>query len=172
MVREAVRRWGRLDLLVNNAGVTLDRLLVRTSADQWAEVVETNLTGAFYTLQAAARVMIPKRRGHIVNVASLVGLQGRRGQAAYAAAKAGLIGLTRAAAAELGRYRIQVNALVPGWLPTDLGQALGGTYRAQIIRANVLGRPTSLSEVAEFVYHLSTMRHVSGQVFHLDSRLP
>ncbi len=163
--------WGRVDVLVNNAGVTRDRLMLRMSEADWDAVLDTNLRGAFACTRAAARSMTEMRSGHIIAIASLSGVQGREGQANYSAAKAGLIGLTKAAARELGGCNVRVNAVLPGYLATEMGRELSPAVAERICRENVLGRSTSAREVADFVFHLSLMENVSGQVFNLDSRV-
>ncbi len=171
MVRAAVDRWGRIDVLVNNAGVARDGLALRMPEQDWDEVLDINLKGPFRCIRAVSSIMMRRRSGVVINVSSITGMQGREGQANYSSSKAGLIGLTRAAARELGRYDIRVNAVLPGFLATEMTQAAPPAVREQALRENLLGRSTELSEVAEFVYRLSLMRHVSGQVFNLDSRV-
>lgn len=171
MVRQALAQWGRLDLLVNNAGLTRDGLLLRMSEQEWDDVLDTNLTGAFHCIREAAQHMSRGTGGHIINIASIVGVQGREGQANYAASKAALIGLTKASAQELGSANIQVNAVLPGYLPTDMGGTVSSTRLSKIVTRAVLGRTSDAAEVAEFIYHLSGMKNVSGQVFNLDSRI-
>jgi 3-oxoacyl-[acyl-carrier protein] reductase len=171
LISDAAGRWGRIDVLVNSAGIARDGLAVRMSGQDWDAVMDTNLSGPFRCLRSAARIMIQQRSGHIISLSSLAGLQGREGQANYSASKAGLIGLTRAAAGELGQYNIQVNAVLPGYLETDMGKAVRDDVRRQIVASNVLGRTSDPEEVAEFIYRLTLMRSVSGQVFNLDSRL-
>jgi 3-oxoacyl-[acyl-carrier protein] reductase len=171
MVADTVKRWGNIDILVNNAGLTRDSLVLRMSQTDWDKVIGTNLTGAFHCIRAVAEVMMKKNDGHIISIASIVGLQGREGQANYSASKAGLIGLTRACASEFGRFNIKVNAILPGYLPTDMGEKLSEVMANRIVQANALGRASNPEEVADFVHHLSGMRNVSGQVFNLDSRM-
>jgi 3-oxoacyl-[acyl-carrier protein] reductase len=171
LVSSALGRWGSVDVLVNNAGVTRDGLAVRMGELDWDEVVDANLTGPFFCIRAAGRIMLQQRSGHIISIASLSGLQGREGQANYSASKAGLIGLTRTAARELGPSNIKVNAVLPGYLGTDMGQAASDRVRERAIDENTLGRTSDPGEVAEFVYRLSLMNNVSGQVFNLDSRI-
>jgi len=171
MVREAAERWSRIDLLVNNAGLTRDRLLLRMSEEEWDEVMDTNLKGPFLCTKSAARFMLKQRSGHIINIASIVGLQGREGQSNYASSKAGLIGLTRATAKELGKANIRVNAVLPGYLSTEMGETASGDIRKRVLAENALGRFSDSEEIAEFVYRLSLMQNVSGQVFNLDSRI-
>lgn len=171
MVDETISRWKTVDVLVNNAGLARDGLLLRMNEKDWDDVISVNLTGSFNCISAVAEVMKGQQKGHIVSLSSISGVQGREGQANYAAAKAGLIGLTRAAAQELGRFNINVNVVLPGYIPTDLGGTVSGPMRARILSENVLGRPNDADEVAEFIVHLSSMRNASGQVFNLDSRV-
>jgi 3-oxoacyl-[acyl-carrier protein] reductase len=137
----------------------------------WDDVLKTNLTGPLHCIRAASRIMSRQRRGHIINISSIVGLQGREGQANYASSKAGLIGLTKTCAQELGQHNIKVNAVLPGYIHTGMGGVLSGANRDRILRDNVLGRSSDPREVAEFIYQLSLMDKVSGQVFNLDSRV-
>ena len=171
MVEDAMNRWGAVHVMVNNAGVTKDGLLLRTSEQDWDEVIDTNLTGPFNCIRAVSRVMMKQHTGHIVNISSIVGVQGREGQANYSASKAGLIGLTKAAAKELGGFNVKVNAVLPGYIPSDMGKEISGSVRERILRDNALGRVSAPAEVAEFIYRLSLMNNVSGQVFNLDSRV-
>lgn len=171
MVRAAVERWGRIDVVVNNAGITRDGLALRMAEQDWDEVLDVNLQGPFRCIRAAAGPMTRQGSGSVINIASLTGAQGREGQANYSASKAGLIGLTKAAARELGRHNVQVNAVLPGYLATDMGRSAKRAVQEQAAQDNVLGRSTEPREVAEFIYRLSLMRNVSGQVFNLDSRI-
>ena len=171
MIEAALTRWERVDVLVNNAGITRDSLAVRMSEQDWDDVLATNLTGPFHCIRAVSRAMTRQRSGHIISLASLTGLQGRAGQVNYAAAKAGLIGLTRSTAKELGRFNIRANAVLPGFLATDMGNSAPETVRERVAEENALGRTSTQEEVADFIYHLSLMQHVSGQVFNLDSRI-
>ena len=115
--------------------------------------------------------MIKQHSGHIINIASITGAQGREGQANYSSSKAALIGLTRAAARELGIFNIKVNAILPGYLPTDMGGAISDDILERVLKENCLHRISDLKEVAEFICHLTTMSSVSGQIFNLDSRI-
>jgi 3-oxoacyl-[acyl-carrier protein] reductase len=171
MVARVIERWGGIDVLVNNAGITRDGLVLRMSEADWDTVLDTDLKGPFVCIRAASRSMMKRRSGHIISIASISGVQGREGQANYSAAKAGLIGLSKAAARELGRFNIRVNAILPGYLATDMGRDLSSSVEDRIKKENVLGRSTSAEEVADFIYHLSLMKNVSGQVFNLDSRV-
>ncbi len=171
LINAAVARWGRLDVLVNNAGRTRDRLLLRMEEQDWDDVINTNLSGPFYCMRAASRIMMKQRKGHIISIASIVGMQGREGQANYSASKSGLIGLTKSCAKELGRFNVKVNAILPGYLKTDMGETVSTSVRERVRRENALQRSTDPEEVAEFIYHLSCMHNVSGQIFNLDSRI-
>lgn len=171
LLSEVMKRWKRLDLLVNNAGVTKDRLIIRMSDREWDDVMDTNLKAAFICIRAASRIMIRQKRGHIINIASIVGIKGREGQANYSSSKAGLIGLTKATALELGRFNIQVNAVLPGYMDTDMGGSISQKVLTRIRQENCLGRYSNPREVAAFIVHLAGMENVSGQVFNLDSRI-
>jgi 3-oxoacyl-[acyl-carrier protein] reductase len=171
MMSEALQRWGSIDVLVNNAGITRDGLAARLNEEDWDAVIDTNLRGPFLCMRAAARIMTEQRSGHIISLSSIAGIRGREGQANYAASKAGLIGLTRAAAKELGGSNIQVNCVLPGYLPTDMGTAAPKTVHEQVLAESALRRTSTTAEVALFIYHLSLMQNVSGQVFNLDSRV-
>ena len=168
---DVVTHWGRLDALVNNAGVTADQLLVQTSEADWDRVLEVNLKGAFLCSQAVIRQMLHQRDGHIINIASFAGRTGARGQAAYAAAKAGLIGLTQSLAKEVGSRNVRVNAVLPGVLPTPMTAGLSKDIHDQLAAANALGRLNSVEEVARFIVFLAGLQNVSGQLFQLDSRI-
>ena len=171
MVHDAVKRWGTVDVLINNAGITRDGLVLRMPEEDWDDVINTNLSGPFHCIRAASGIMTKQRRGHIISIASVVGVQGREGQANYSASKAGLIGLTKACAKEFGPWNINVNAVLPGYIPTDMGDTISDTVLERILKENALNRISDPKEVAEFIYHLSLMKNVSGQVFNLDSRI-
>jgi 3-oxoacyl-[acyl-carrier protein] reductase len=171
MMRDTVERWGTVDVLINNAALAKDGIMLRMTEEDWDDVVDTNLSGPFHCIRAAAHQMSKQRSGHIINISSIVGVQGREGQANYSSAKAGLIGLTKASAKELGSYNIKVNAVLPGYMPTDMGRNISDAVHDRILKENALGKPSDAHEVADFIYHLSLMNSVSGQVFNLDSRI-
>jgi 3-oxoacyl-[acyl-carrier protein] reductase len=171
MVDETTRTWGRVDILVNNAGLTKDRLVLRMSEQDWDEVIAVNLSGPYQCIRAVSRVMMKQRSGHIISLSSITGVQGREGQANYAASKAGLTGLSKTAAKELGRFNIKVNTVLPGYISTAMGNAVSNEIRDKIQRENALGKANNPEEIAEFIHHLTTMQNVSGQVFNLDSRI-
>jgi len=163
--------FGRLDVLVNNAGIARDALVAQMSPDAWQQVLDVNLKGAFLCAQAAVRPMCRQRDGHILNLASFGGRVGRAGQANYAASKAALLGFTQSLAREVGSRNVRVNAVLPGFLPTKLVGSLTETQLAAHAASNTLGRLNELEEVARFVVFLAGMRNVSGQLFQLDSRI-
>lgn len=171
MVQKVIDTWSRLDVLVNNAAITRDRTILKMNDAEWEEVIRVDLTGSFYCLRAAGRVMAKQRSGAILNVSSLVGLRGAVGTANYTAAKAGLLGFTKTAAREFGRYHVTVNAVLPGFHLTDLGNTASPEYLQQVKRESVLGKTTQMGELAEFVVLLSQQTTVSGQVFNWDSRI-
>ena len=164
-----VGRHGRLDVLVNNAGITMDTLLVRMTLEQWERVLRVNLTGTFVCLQAAAKVMMKQRCGTIVNLASVVGAVGNVGQANYAASKAGVMALTKTAAKELASRGVRVNCVAPGFIETDMTRAIPEKV-AELMRANIpLGRVGQPEDVADVVAFLCSdaARYLTGQVLHV-----
>ena len=171
MISETIQRWSRIDALVNNAGIAMDGILLRMSENAWDDVISVNLRGPFICTRSVAAVMMKQLSGHIINISSIVGIQGREGQANYSASKAGLIGLTRETARELGPFDIKVNAVIPGYIQTEMGKSLSNSAISSILDNCTLGRASELKEVADFIVHLSTMNNVSGQVFNLDSRI-
>lgn len=170
VVEEAVVTAGRLDVLVNNAGISRDHVLWKMSEKDWDEVLEVNLKGAFNYLRAAAPVFRRQQRGKVVNVSSINGLRGRVGLANYAASKAGLIALTRTAARELGPSNVNVNAVAPGMVTTPLTEHLPSEVFAQAIRESALGRLAVPQDVAEVILFLCSeaARHITGQVIVVD----
>lgn len=168
---QVLARHGRLDVLINNAGIASDSLVAQMNNDTWQCVLDVNLKGAFLCSQAAIRPMLKQRDGHILNIASFGGRVGRAGQANYAASKAALIGLTQSLAKEAGSRNVRVNAVLPGFLRTKLVGNLTEEQLAAHVTSNALGRLNDLDEVARFVVFLAGMRNVSGQVFQLDSRI-
>lgn len=169
-VAGAVRRWGRLDVLVNNAGVTEDGLLAGMRDEAWDRVLDVHLKGAFLCCRAAMPVMLKQGEGHILNIGSYSGRVGGRGQANYAAAKAGLIGLSLSLAREVATAGVRVNAVLPGVLPTRMTESLSAEARDALVAQNLLRRMNNLEEVSGWIVELAGTRDVSGQVVQWDSR--
>jgi 3-oxoacyl-[acyl-carrier protein] reductase len=165
-----VKAHGRLDHLVNNAGVTRDNLLLRMKDEEWQQVLATNLTGAFLCTQAALRPMLKQRSGRIVNITSVVGLAGNAGQANYAASKAGLVGFTKSVAREVASRSITVNAVAPGFIETDMTAAMTEKARESVVSAVPMGRVGRAEEVAGAVVFLCSdaAAYVTGQVLGVD----
>jgi len=171
LVAEAVARWGRVDALVNNAGIARGGLIAKLKDDDWKDVLDVNLKGAFNAIKAVTPVMKTQGSGHIINVSSILGVKGKAGQVAYASSKAGLIGLTRAVAVELAPDGVQSNCVMPGYMLTDMGAGASEKAKADALSDNLLKMYSDPAEVAAFIYHLAGMKAVSGQVFNLDSRV-
>ncbi len=171
MILGALKRWPRLDLLIANAAIRRDSLLLRTASEEWDLVLETNLKGVWTGLKAAGEIFTQQKGGHVIAIGSVAGLWGRAGQASYAASKAGLIGLIRTVAKEWSPYQIQLNLVLPGFQKTPMTQSLA-TPRIQALKTQAL-LPVSppIPEVADFIYRLSRTSGVTGQIFNLDSRL-
>ncbi|HJT34252.1 MAG TPA: 3-oxoacyl-[acyl-carrier-protein] reductase [Pirellulales bacterium] len=173
VVEAVLEKWQRLDVLVNNAGITRDTLIPRMQDDQWDEVINTNLRGAFLFTRAATRPMMQARYGRIINIASVSGLMGNPGQANYSASKAGLIGMTRTVARELAGRKVTVNAIAPGFIESDMTAALGESILGEVktrIPAKRLGRP---DEIAAAVLFLASpdSAYITGQVLTVDGGL-
>ncbi|OGK95298.1 MAG: 3-oxoacyl-[acyl-carrier-protein] reductase [Candidatus Rokubacteria bacterium RIFCSPHIGHO2_12_FULL_73_22] len=174
LVEAAKERFGRVDILVNNAGITRDGLLVRMKDEDWDRVIEVNLRGAFLMTRAVTKAMVrQKSGGRIVNITSTAGVMGNAGQANYSAAKAGLIGLTKAAARELAHWSILVNAVAPGLIETDMAAALPAQAREALLAQVPLERIGAAHEVAEMVRFLAGdgAAYITGQVFHVNGGL-
>ena len=174
LVEAARERFGRVDVLVNNAGITRDGLLVRMKDDDWDRVMEVNLRGAFLMTRAVSKAMVrQKSGGRIINITSAAGAMGNAGQVNYSAAKAGLIGLTKASARELAHWSILVNAVAPGLIDTDMAAAIPPEAREALLAQVPLKRIGTGREVAEMVGFLAGdgAAYVTGQVFHVNGGL-
>lgn len=170
MVAQIEDVFGRLDAVINNAGITRDNLLIRQTESEWDEVLATNLRGCFNVIKTAAPLMIKSGGGHIVNISSYSGVKGKSGQTAYSASKAAVIGLTYAAAVELSGYNIKVNALLPGYMPAGMGVEASAAMEKARDRS-IIKTLSSPVEAAEFVATLLNTENITGQVFSLDSRI-
>jgi len=170
LIDGVIKEFGRVDILVNNAGITRDNLLMRMDEKDWDAVIAVNLKGTFNGIKAVTRLMVKQRSGKIINMASVVGVMGNAGQANYAASKAGVIGLTKSAAKELGGRGIQVNAIAPGYIETDMTKDLPPAAKEAFLSIIPLKRPGLPQDVADAVLFLSSplSDYVSGQVLHVD----
>jgi 3-oxoacyl-[acyl-carrier protein] reductase len=169
-IEDVVSRHGRLDVLVNNAGVAVDGLAMRVKDEDWDRQLDTNLKGAFALCRAAARPMMKQRSGSIINLASVVGEMGNAGQAAYAASKAGLVGLTKALARELASRNIRVNAVSPGFIATDMTSKVSAEMRTRLLESIPLGRLGTADEVAASVLFLASdaASYTTGEVLKVN----
>lgn len=170
MIKEVVSRFGSLDILVNNAGITRDNLLMRMKETEFDEVINTNLKGVFICTKAVTRQMMKQRAGKIINVASIVGVSGNPGQANYVAAKAGVIGLTKTTAKELATRNIHVNAVAPGFISTDMTDALSEEQHKEmlaLIPLQKLGEPEDVAKVVRFLAS-EDADYITGQTIHID----
>ena len=168
-VAKVLERFGRIDVLVNNAGITRDGLFMRMSADNWNAVINTNLSSAFNVSQPVVKVMMKQRSGAIVNMASVVGVSGNAGQANYSAAKAGLIGLSKTLAKELGSRGIRVNAVAPGFINTDMTKDLDTSKFLDYIPLKRLGEVEDIAKAVKFL--AVDTDYVTGQVLEVDGGL-
>lgn len=168
-VEEVLAKFGRIDVLVNNAGITRDGLFMRMSAENWDAVINTNLSSAFYVSQPVVKVMMKQRSGAIVNMSSVVGVSGNAGQANYSAAKAGLIGLTKTLAKELGSRGIRVNAIAPGFINTDMTKDLDTSKFTDFIPLKRLGEPEDIARAVKFL--AVDADYITGQVLEVDGGL-
>jgi len=169
LVDEAMNKFGRLDVLVNNAGITRDNLLIRMKDEEWEKVIETNLTGSFYMMRAASKIMMKQRQGAIVNITSISGVYGNAGQVNYSASKAGMIGMTKAAAKELASRSITVNAVAPGFIATDMTQGLDQAKIQEHIPLKRLGTPEDIASAVVFL--VTSGNYITGQVLQVDGGL-
>ncbi len=170
LVKRVEEEMGSLDVLVNNAGVTRDNVLMRIKDEDWDAVVDTNLRGAFNTIRAASRGMMKRRAGRVINISSVVGITGNKGQANYAASKAGLIGLTKSVAKELASRGVLVNAVAPGYIETDMTSDLPEAAREALssqIALGRLGRPEDIAPVVRFLAGPGAA-YMTGQVLVVD----
>jgi 3-oxoacyl-[acyl-carrier protein] reductase len=173
LIDRVKEQFGRLDMLVNNAGITRDRSLMMMSREEWADVIDTNLNGVFNTTRASIITFLKQKSGNIVNISSVSGIHPLPGQANYAAAKAGVIGLTKAVAQEVAAYNIRVNAVAPGFIETSMTRELSEKARNNALKKVPLGRFGTADEVAQTVLFLLSdrSRYITGQTLQLDGGL-
>ena len=170
LVNEVLKTFGSIDILVNNAGITRDNLIIRMTEKEFDEVINTNLKGAFICTKAVSRVMIKQKSGKIINVSSVVGIVGNAGQSNYAAAKAGLIGFTKSMAKELAKRGINVNAVAPGFIQTDMTSVLPENVKEEFIKSIPLMRAGKPEDIAKTVLFLASeySDYITGQVINID----
>ncbi len=168
-VNEIMSEFGRIDVLVNNAGITRDGLFLRMSADNWEAVINTNLNGVYYMSNPVVKIMMKQKIGAIINISSIVGVMGNAGQANYSAAKAGIIGFTKSLAKELGSRNIRVNAIAPGFIQTDMTKDLDPSKMAEHIPLKRLGEAEDIAKTAKFLADEGL--YITGQVIGVDGGL-
>lgn len=170
VIHSAIEKYHQLDILINNAGITKDNLLVRMKEEDFVQVISVNLLGTFYCTKYASKIMMKARYGRIVNISSVVGIGGNAGQTNYAASKAGIIGLTRSVAKELGSRNITVNAIAPGFIQTDMTDLLSDQQKELILSRISLGRFGLPEEVAHLVRFIISdeANYITGQVLQVD----
>ncbi len=170
LIKGTVEQFGGLHILVNNAGITRDNLVMRMSDEDWNAVISTNLTGTFNCIRAASKIMMKQRSGKIINITSVVALMGNKGQANYCAAKAGVIGLTKSVARELASRNVQINAIAPGFITTDMTAVLPEAAKTAMAQEIPLERMGTPEEVASAVAFLASADadYMTGQVLNID----
>ena len=170
LINETVKTFRHVDVLVNNAGITKDQLLLKMDTTSFMNVIDVNLKGTFNTIKAVSRTMMKQKSGTIINMASVVGISGNAGQANYAASKAGVIGLTKSIAKELASRNIRVNAIAPGFIATKMTDVLNETTKENILQNIPLRKLGDVQDVANAVYFLASeeAKYITGQVLHVD----
>ena len=169
LIQATLDQWGRIDVLVNNAGITRDTLLLRMKLEDWQAVINLNLTGVFLCTKAVSKLMLKQRQGRIINIASVAGLMGNPGQANYSAAKAGVVGFTKTVAKELAPRGVTVNAVAPGFIQTDMTENLPNTEAIlQMIPLGRYGQPEEIAGVIRFLAADPAAAYITGQVLTVD----
>ena len=170
MMNDVVKEYGRIDILINNAGITRDNLILKMNDEDFMKVINTNLTGTFNCVKHASKIMLKQKYGRIVNMASIVGIYGNAGQANYAASKAGVIGMTKSVAKELGSRNITVNAIAPGYIGTDMTDSLPAAAKEKITSAIAMKRMGTVEDVANLAAFLASdnASYITGQVIGVD----
>jgi 3-oxoacyl-[acyl-carrier protein] reductase len=168
LLKAVMDKWGRVDVLVNNAGITRDTLLLRMKLEEWQAVIDLNLTGVFLSTKAVSKVMLKQKSGRIINITSVAGLMGNPGQANYSAAKAGVIGFTKTVAKELATRGITVNAVAPGFITTDMTANIKSDDILKFIPLGRYGQPEEIAGMVRFLAADSAAAYITGQVFNVD----
>jgi 3-oxoacyl-[acyl-carrier protein] reductase len=168
LIKTTLDKFGRIDVLVNNAGITQDTLLLRMKLEQWQGVIDLNLTGVFLCTKAVSKIMLKQRSGRIINIASVAGQMGNPGQANYSAAKAGVIGFTKTVAKELANRGITVNAVAPGFIETDMTHDLKSDDIIKFIPLGRYGKPEEVAGTIRFLASDPAAAYITGQVFNVD----
>ncbi|HHP7230813.1 MAG TPA: 3-oxoacyl-[acyl-carrier-protein] reductase [Xenococcaceae cyanobacterium] len=168
LIKETLAKYNSIDVLVNNAGITQDTLLMRMKLEQWQAVINLNLTGVFLCTKAVTKTMLKQRSGRIINLASVAGQMGNPGQANYSAAKAGVIGFTKTVAKELASRGVTVNAVAPGFIETDMTQALKADEILKFIPLGRYGKPAEIAGMIRFLAADPAAAYITGQVFNVD----
>lgn len=168
LVNAVMEKWGRVDVLVNNAGITRDTLLLRMKPEEWQAVIDLNLTGVFLCTRAVSKIMLKQRSGRIINITSVAGQMGNPGQANYSAAKAGVIGFTKTVAKELASRGITVNAVAPGFIATDMTLDLKAEEILKFIPLNRYGQPEEVAGLIRFLAADPAAAYITGQVMNVD----
>ncbi|MGK7898046.1 MAG: 3-oxoacyl-[acyl-carrier-protein] reductase [Xenococcus sp. (in: cyanobacteria)] len=168
LIKETLAKYSRIDVLVNNAGITKDTLLMRMKLEQWQAVIDLNLTGVFLCTKAVTKTMLKQRSGRIINIASVAGQMGNPGQANYSAAKAGVIGFTKTVAKELASRGVTVNAVAPGFIETDMTQDLSTDDILKFIPLGRYGKPEEIAGMVRFLAADPAAAYITGQVFNVD----
>lgn len=168
LVEQTMDKWGRIDVLVNNAGITRDTLLLRMKLEDWQAVINLNLTGVFLCTKAVSKIMLKQKSGRIINMASVVGEMGNPGQANYSAAKAGILGFTKSVAKELSSRGITVNAVAPGFITTDMTHDVKADDLLKFIPLGRLGHPAEVAGLIRFLAADAAAAYITGQVINID----
>ncbi len=171
LCERTLKTFEKINILIHAASIVSDKRIARLSEKEWDEVISVNLTGTFRILKNISHFLVKQGSGHIINISSYAGVHGRIGQANYAASKAGLIGLTKTAAKELGPQNIQVNTVIPGLLNAGMGKKISPAQFEKIRKEFLLPTQPPISQIAEFIHTLAYMEGISGQIFNLDSRV-
>lgn len=168
LINATMEKWGKIDVLVNNAGITRDTLLLRMKPEEWQAVIDLNLTGVFLCTKAVSKIMLKQRSGRIINITSVAGQMGNAGQANYSAAKAGVIGFTRTVARELASRGITVNAVAPGFIETDMTHDLKADEILKMIPLCRYGKPEEVAGMIQFLAAAPAAAYITGQVMNVD----